>query len=255
MNRKKIVAGNWKMNKNIDEAHRFVNDLKQKLVPSTHVMPVILAVPHTHVYLVSQQSEGLFSVGAQDCSVHNVGAYTGEVSSSMLSSAGASYVIIGHSERRNYHNETNHVLAQKVDRCLEHNLNVIFCCGEQLVQREEDIHFDIVKHQVLEGLFHLTSEQIKSVVIAYEPVWAIGTGKTASAEQAQEMHAFIRSLLKEKFGEHISQQISILYGGSCKPSNSNSLFSKDDIDGGLIGGASLNADDFAKIINQCYELH
>ena len=167
----------------------------------------------------------------------------------MIASTGAQYVILGHSERRAYHGENNADLATKVGRCLSDALTVIYCCGEQLEEREANTHFEVIKSQLSEALFHLTAEQISSVVIAYEPVWAIGTGVTASSDQAQEMHAYIRSLFEEKYGKAISDDISILYGGSCKPSNAEELFSKEDVDGGLIGGASLNPSDFIQIID------
>ena len=246
--RKKIVAGNWKMNKTIDEAQLFIDDFKSKLDHSFSQITIIVGVPHTHVHMASSQLPSQINVSAQDCSSHERGAYTGEVSASMLSSAGASYVILGHSERRTYHAESNQIISEKVIRCIEQSLNVIFCCGEHLDQRTANNHFDAVRQQMTDGLFHLSAEQLQSVVIAYEPVWAIGTGKTATSEQAQEMHHYIRSIIASKYGEDKAQSLSIIYGGSCKPSNAKELFSKQDVDGGLIGGASLNTSDFINII-------
>jgi len=246
--RKKIVAGNWKMNKNLEEGLSFSKELKQKISSSSSEAVVVLGVPFTHLERMASVSEGLYSVSAQDCSTRESGAFTAEISSSMILSTGAQYVILGHSERREYHAENNTDLALKVDRCLSDGLTVIYCCGEKLDEREANNHFELVKDQLSEALFHLSAEQMSSVVIAYEPVWAIGTGVTASSEQAQEMHAYIRSLFEEKYGKTIADDLSILYGGSCKPSNAEELFSKDDVDGGLIGGASLNPSDFIQII-------
>ena len=247
--RKKIVAGNWKMNKTLDEGVSFSDDLKQRIKASDSEAIVVLGVPFIHLDRMAHLSDDLYSVSAQDCSTKESGAFTGEISSSMIASTGAQYVILGHSERRAYHGENNADLATKVDRCLSDALTVIYCCGEQLEEREANTHFEVIKSQLSEALFHLTAEQMSSVVIAYEPVWAIGTGVTASSEQAQEMHAYIRSLFEEKYGKAISDDISILYGGSCKPSNAEELFSKEDVDGGLIGGASLNPSDFIQIID------
>ena len=193
-------------------------------------------------------------VGLQNCSQHNNGAYTGEISASQIKEfdfEGESllYCLVGHSERRAYFNETSEVLAEKVNRLLENDLTPVFCCGEELEVRQEENHFSLIESQITEGLFHLTENQIKNIVIAYEPVWAIGTGETASSDQAQEMHHFIREVLSKKYSLETANKISILYGGSCKPSNSEELFSKPDIDGGLIGGASLEVDSFIQIIN------
>jgi len=247
--RKKIVAGNWKMNKKLDEGLSFSNDLKQNIKSSNSEAIVILCVPFTHLERMAHASDALYAVSAQDCSAKESGAFTGEISSSMIASTGAQYVILGHSERRAYHAENNTDLAAKVDRCLSDGLTVIYCCGEQLEERESNSHFELVKRQLSEALFHLSSEQMASVVIAYEPVWAIGTGVTASSDQAQEMHAYIRSIFEDKYGKSVSENVSILYGGSCKPSNAEELFSKEDVDGGLIGGASLDPSDFIKIID------
>jgi len=192
--------------------------------------------------------ENNFSVGAQNCSNHEVGAYTGEISAAMLKSLDVQYCIIGHSERRKYFKETHEELAEKVNLLLDNSINPIFCCGEVLEERESEKHFDIVKGQISDSLFKLNKEELLNVVIAYEPVWAIGTGKTATSDQAQEMHAFIRGLLSEKYGEDIANEISILYGGSCNAKNAKELFSQKDVDGGLIGGAALKAEDFLAII-------
>jgi triosephosphate isomerase len=190
------------------------------------------------------------SLGAQNCSNHVSGAYTGEVSAAMLKSCGAAYVIIGHSERRQYFGEHNDWLAKKVDAVLAEGLIPIYCCGETLEERESNKHFDVLKSQISEALFHLTSEQMSKVVVAYEPVWAIGTGKTASTAQAQEVHAFIRTLLKDKFGAEVSDNITIQYGGSVKADNAKELFSAPDIDGALVGGAALQSRSFVDIVKE-----
>ena len=246
--RKKIVAGNWKMNKNLSEGIYLANELLKKLTSSSIDVDVILGVPFTHLDKIASISDK-FSVSAQNCSAQESGAFTGEISTKMIQSTGAKYVILGHSERRAYHKENNADLAKKVDLCLSDNLKVIYCCGELLSERESGNHFEIVKSQIEDALFHLSTEQMSKVVIAYEPVWAIGTGVTASSDQAQEMHAYIRSIFTDKYDYDVAQCLSILYGGSCKPSNAQEIFSKEDVDGGLIGGASLNANDFSQIIN------
>ena len=247
--RKKIVAGNWKMNKNLNEGTNLVNELLEKLRHLQSDVEVILGVPFTHLYKLASISDK-FSVSAQNCSAQKSGAFTGEISTKMIQSTGAKYVILGHSERRAYHHENNVDLAKKVDLCLSDNLKVIYCCGELLSERNSGNHFEIVKSQIEEALFHLNlMNKFLELVIAYEPVWAIGTGVTASSEQAQEMHAYIRSIFKDKYGLDVAQNLPILYGGSCKPSNAQEIFSKEDVDGGLIGGASLNANDFSQIIN------
>ncbi len=246
MSRKNIVAGNWKMNKSLPQAI----ELAQTINQLHHIPDVELIIIPPFPFLTEVKkvlTQNNISTGAQNCSEHDHGAYTGEVSAQMIASCNAKYVIIGHSERRQYFNETNEQLAQKVNRALENHLSPVFCIGEQLQEREENRHFDVIKQQLSEGLFHLSEKQIAQCIIAYEPVWAIGTGKTASPEQAQEIHAFIRSLLTEKYSPNTAENISILYGGSCKPANAAELFSQPDIDGGLIGGASLNAHDFIQI--------
>jgi len=249
--RKQIVAGNWKMNNTLEEgkilASEVVNIVKDEVQDD---VVVILGTPFVHLLSVVQltnNSDKVF-VAAQNCSEHSSGAYTGETSVSMLNSIGVQYVIIGHSERREYFNETNAQLAKKVDLALAEGLTPIFCCGEQLEIREDGSHFDYVCNQITESLFHLTREEMTKLVIAYEPIWAIGTGVTASSEQAQEMHANIRTHLASQYGEELANDISILYGGSCKPDNAKELFANPDVDGGLIGGASLKARDFVEIV-------
>ena len=247
---RKLVAGNWKMNLSLTEGITLAKEVEAQLLANpTGNVQVVLGVPFSHLTAVSHSVEGEVAVSAQDCSANESGAFTGEVSAMMVASTGAEYVILGHSERREYHGEENALLAQKVNMALEHGLKVIYCCGEVLSERENNKQFEVVGDQILEGLFHLSKEQMKEVVIAYEPVWAIGTGVTASSEQAQEMHAFIRSLLQKQYGDIAAENTSILYGGSCKPANAQELFSQEDVDGGLIGGASLKANDFVAIIN------
>ena len=247
---RKLVAGNWKMNLSVSEGVTLAKEIKDQLLDNpVKDLKVILSVPFSHLTEVSNALDGQVVVSAQDCSANESGAFTGEVSAMMVASTGAEYVILGHSERREFHGEENSLLAQKVNIALEQGLKVIYCCGEVLLEREKKQQFEVVGDQILEGLFHLSKEQMKEVVIAYEPVWAIGTGVTASSEQAQEMHAFIRSLLLKKYGQITAESTSILYGGSCKPANAKELFSQEDVDGGLIGGASLSANDFIKIIN------
>lgn len=247
---RKLVAGNWKMNLSVSEGVTLAKEIKDQLLDNpVKDLKVILSVPFSHLTEVSNALDGEVAVSAQDCSANESGAFTGEVSAMMVASTGAEYVILGHSERREFHLEENSLLAQKVNIALEQGLKVIYCCGEVLLEREKKQQFEVVGDQILEGLFHLSKDQMKEVVIAYEPVWAIGTGVTASSEQAQEMHAFIRSLLLKQYGQITAESTSILYGGSCKPANAKELFSQEDVDGGLIGGASLNANDFIKIIN------
>tara|TARA_B100000900_G_scaffold408850_1_gene423778 strand:+ start:529 stop:1284 length:756 start_codon:yes stop_codon:yes gene_type:complete len=247
---RKLVAGNWKMNLSLHEGITLAKEVEAQLLanPNRDVQ-VVLGVPFSHLTAVSHSVEGEVAVSAQDCSANESGAFTGEVSAMMVASTGAEYVILGHSERREYHGEENALLAQKLNMALEHGLKVIYCCGEVLSERENNQQFEVVGDQILEVIFHLSKEQMKEVVIAYEPVWAIGTGVTASSEQAQEMHAFIRSLLQKKYGNIAAENTHILYGGSCKPANAKELFSQKDVDGGLIGGASLKANDFVAIIN------
>lgn len=238
------------MNKTFNEADDLVNELMEKM-ESTELDPntlVIVCPPFPYLEMTSDYSDdSYFMVGAQNVSDQESGAYTGEVSAAMLESMEIDYCIVGHSERRAYYGETDEIVARKVDQLLKHNLRPIVCCGEVLEEREGNRQFDVVKKQITDGLFHLSADDFSNVVIAYEPVWAIGTGKTATPDQAQEMHAFIRNLIAEKYGDEVAENTSILYGGSCKPSNAKELFANKDVDGGLIGGASLKADDFLAI--------
>lgn len=246
----RIAAGNWKMNTSIQEGiklaqsiNQFVssNNLEQKRivlgVPFTHIIPIVQIVDYKKI-----------SVAAQNCAKWEKGAYTGEVSAEMIRSTGTHYVIIGHSERRQYFNESHNDLKIKVELCLKHNLIPIFCVGEKLEERQNEQHFNVVETQLKESLFHLDDENFSHIVIAYEPVWAIGTGVNATPEQAQEMHAFIRKLISDRYSISIAQDCTILYGGSCNSQNASYLFSQPDIDGGLVGGASLKADEFIEII-------
>ncbi|GAA0892184.1 triose-phosphate isomerase [Fulvivirga kasyanovii] len=249
--RKKIVAGNWKMNNTLDEGLKLtseiVNMVSDEVRGDVHI---VLAPPFIHLTQVKKLISGVDKVylGAQNCNDNAQGAYTGEVSAAMLASVGAEYVIIGHSERREYFNENHKQLAQKVDLALENNLTPIFCCGESLEVRENGLYKEYVCNQIGDSLFHLHDDKFSKIVIAYEPIWAIGTGKTASSDQAQEMHATIREFIAERYGGEISENMSILYGGSCKPDNAKELFACKDVDGGLIGGASLKSRDFTDII-------
>ena len=247
--RKQIVAGNWKMNKTLPEALELAQSLKALLnnQPAADVT-VIVAPPYPLMHPVVQALEGSpVAVAAQNASDQKSGAYTGEVAAAMIQSVGARYVILGHSERRQYYGETNALISTKIDRALEYGLQVLFCCGETLDERKGGTHFEVVKTQMNEAIGHLSATDMERIVVAYEPVWAIGTGETASPEQAQEMHAYIRQQLAATFTDDIAASTSILYGGSCKPGNARELFACADIDGGLIGGASLNASDFHAI--------
>ena len=247
--RKKIVAGNWKMNKTLQEGLSLSKDLKELLDNKTINCEVVIGTPYIHLSEVAKAVEGSkIQVAAQNCANKESGAYTGEISVSMIASTGANHVILGHSERRAYYNETPELLKEKVVLALSENLTPIFCFGEVLDERESGKHFEVVAAQLKDSLFDLSKEDFAKIVIAYEPVWAIGTGKTASAAQAQEMHAFIRQTLTDKFGKEIADNTSILYGGSCNAGNAKELFSNPDVDGGLIGGASLEADKFLPII-------
>lgn len=249
--RKKIIAGNWKMNKNLEEGLALASEVSNMVNDEYHgSAEVVLIPPFLHVASISKLTSGMpkMHTGAQNCSNHKSGAYTGEISADMIKSTGATFVIIGHSERRQYFGEHNDWLAKKVDAALEAGLTPIYCCGETLEEREANTHFDILKSQISEGLFHLNETQIQQVVIAYEPVWAIGTGKTASTAQAQEIHAFIRNLITEKYSAAVAQEITIQYGGSVKPENAAELFSAPDIDGALVGGAALQSRSFTDIV-------
>ena len=247
--RKNIVAGNWKMNNTFDEADALVSDIMTALeTKELGQTMMIICPPFPYLEMCTDYSnDSYFAVGAQNVSDQEKGAYTGEVSAAMLQSMEVEYCIVGHSERRAYYGETDAIVARKVDQLLQHDIRPIVCCGEVLEEREADKQFDVVRRQITDGLFHLSAEQFAQVVIAYEPVWAIGTGKTATPAQAQEMHAFIRGLIADKYGKKVADDTSILYGGSCKPSNAKELFANPDVDGGLIGGASLKADDFMAI--------
>ena len=247
--RKNIVAGNWKMNLKRDEGLDLINDVIN-LLPSDNKVEVVFAPSFIHLYKVNKMCLNLDKVNtaSQNVSKEERGAFTGEISAEIIRSANVKYTIIGHSERREYFKETNEDLKQKVDVSLENNLEVIFCCGESLDQREEEVHFNWLKSQVSESLFHLSSDDFRKIIIAYEPIWAIGTGVTASSDQAEEIHRFIRQIIDERYGNEIANNTSILYGGSCNPTNARDIFSKDNIDGGLIGGASLNAESFVEII-------
>jgi triosephosphate isomerase len=245
--RKMIVAGNWKMNKTLPEGLELAKSVDDYFSHSPTRVVVILAPPFIHLSEVAKSVSSV-SVAAQNCAFEPAGAYTGEVSAEMVRSTGAGYVILGHSERRTYFHEDDELLHRKIKLALEQDLQPIFCCGEVLSEREAGHHFDVVKKQVDTSLFGLSTPDFTKVIIAYEPVWAIGTGVTASPQQAQEMHAFIRGLIREKFGDEVADNMPILYGGSCKPSNATELFANPDVDGGLIGGASLKADDFIAIV-------
>ena len=246
--RKHIVAGNWKMNTTVAEGIELAKAVVAKSAEVPAEVGLIVATPFTHLCPVAGVLEGTrVELSAQNCADHEKGAYTGEVSVSMLCSTGAKWTILGHSERRQYYGETDEKLVVKTKLALEAGLKVILCVGENLDEREAGKHFQVVTDQTKAVLYNFTAEDLKNVVIAYEPVWAIGTGKTATAEQAQEIHACIRQVLCEKFGAEVADDMTILYGDSCKPSNAKELFAQPDIDGGLIGGAALKADDFIGI--------
>jgi len=243
--RKKIVAGNWKMNLNKEEAYLLFNNLESMGFPNDVI--VIIAPPS--IYLDSFSRASNINLSSQDVSGNENGAFTGEFSSEMLSSLDIKYSIIGHSERRQYHKESDDLIFKKTKMLIQQNISPLFCCGESLNERKSENHFNIVKSQLHNILNNLNNSDFEKIIIAYEPVWAIGTGLTAEPSDAQNMHSFIRELVKESYGDKIADNLSILYGGSCKPSNSKDLFSMDDIDGGLIGGASLDSNSFESIIN------
>lgn len=248
--RKQIAAANWKMNLTFQQGEKLLDDVLSAGIALKPYQHTIFAVPFPYLLMTRSQveEERNYYVAAQNCYHKKNGAFTGEVSAEMLHSLAISYCIVGHSERREYFGESNQLLAEKLDLCLEYFITPIFCCGEPLSIRESEGQNEFVKTQLRESLFHLPVEKVKNIVIAYEPIWAIGTGKTATTQQAQEMHAFIRSVLSNQYGTGLSEQISILYGGSVKASNATELFSCPDVDGGLVGGASLIADDFVQII-------
>ena len=247
--RTKIVAGNWKMNKNSEETEDLINELIAKL--PIDIDATVLIAP-TFINLASAVDHLEFTqigVAAQNMHQHENGAYTGEISANMLKSVGVNTVILGHSERRAIFHEDDALIADKVTTALKHEMTVIFCFGEELKDRQNNQHFNVVENQLRDGLFHISNQNWTNIILAYEPVWAIGTGETASPEQAQEMHAFIRETVRHTFGSDIAEEVSILYGGSVKPDNAKEIFGKPDVDGGLIGGAALKADDFIAIIN------
>lgn len=248
--RKNIVAGNWKMNKTLQEGIGFVKELKDVLAADKPSCDVLVCTPFIHLASVATILEvSNIGVGAENCANKASGAYTGEVSAAMVASTGAGYVILGHSERRAYYGETAGILKEKVELALANNLTPIFCIGEVLEEREANKQNEVVYAQLEGSLFDLSAEEFSNVVLAYEPVWAIGTGKTATSAQAQEIHAYIRSIIAGKYGKEIAENTSILYGGSCNPSNAKELFSCPDVDGGLIGGAALKVADFKGVID------
>jgi len=245
----KIVAGNWKMNKTFPEAEDLLVAIAEGLDEVSLETEVILCPPFLYLEMAADVSEeSNFLVGAQNVSYAENGAYTGEISAEMIKSAGADFCIVGHSERRSYFNETDEDLRKKVDLLLANDILPIFCIGEQLAEREAGNHLQVVENQLKNGLFHLSNDQFEQIIIAYEPVWAIGTGLTATPAQAQEMHAFIRKMIEEKYGTQQAYNTYILYGGSCNGQNALELFSCNDVDGGLIGGASLKCEEFIEII-------
>ena len=248
--RKKIVAGNWKMNMELQQGIQLADFINKCLINKPlNKAVVILCPPFIHLASMTEiLKDRKILIGAQNCASEAFGAFTGEISADMIKSTGAEYVIIGHSERRTHYKEDDNILNKKVLLALKSDLKVIFCCGEVLKEREENKYFEVVESQIKKGLFNLTGEQIGNVVIAYEPVWAVGNGFNATPEQAQEMHAFIRKLIIEKYDHSVGNNLSIIYGGSCNLSNAGTLFSQPDVDGGLIGGASLKKEEFIGII-------
>ena len=248
--RKKIVAGNWKMNMNLQDGVALAKEINEALVADKPNCDVVICTPFIHLASVANVLDSsVVGLGAENCADKVKGAYTGEVSAEMVKSTGAQYVILGHSERRQYYGETAEILKEKVDLALANGLKILFCCGETLEEREAEKQNEVVKAELVGSVFHLDAEAWKNIIIAYEPIWAIGTGKTATSDQAEEMLAYIRSIVAEKYGQEAAEETSILYGGSCKASNAPELFSKPNIDGGLIGGASLKCADFKGIID------
>jgi triosephosphate isomerase len=248
--RKKIVAGNWKMNMNLQDGIALAKELNETLAADKPNCGVVICTPFIHLASIAQfLDQNIIGLGAENCADKVKGAYTGEVSAEMVKSTGAQYVIIGHSERRGYYNETPEILKEKVLLAQANGLKVIFCIGESLEEREANKQNDVVKAELEGSVFNLSAEDFGKVIIAYEPIWAIGTGKTATSDQAEEIHAYIRSCIAAKYGKQVADDTTILYGGSCKASNAPELFAKPDIDGGLIGGASLKAADFKGIID------
>ncbi len=253
--RKKIIAGNWKMNTDYNEGLSLFSEINNMVKDEVRGnQKVIICAPYTHLFSLVQLAKGnpAIAVGAQNCHHEEGGAFTGEIAAKMLASVKVEYVIIGHSERRQYFNEDNYILSKKTDIALKQGLKPIFCIGETLEERENGTYFEVLKKQLLEGVFHLGNDDFEKIIIAYEPVWAIGTGLTASPEQAQEIHAFIREEIAKTYNQEVADETSILYGGSCNAKNAPELFAQKDIDGGLIGGASLKSRDFtdiAKVFN------
>ena len=247
--RKNIVAGNWKMNNDLSQTEALISSLKMQNNKETNV-EIIVSPPFINLYAAFQAlRETPIKVAAQNMHQSESGAFTGEISAGMLKSIGIETVILGHSERRAYFNETDGALAEKVNTAIANDMTAIFCFGEELEDRKSDNHFKIVESQLRNGLFHISVENWSKIVLAYEPVWAIGTGETASPEQAQEMHAFIRNLIKEEYNGTVADKVSILYGGSVKPSNAKEIFGQKDVDGGLIGGAALDAVSFMQLVD------
>ena len=246
--RKKIVAGNWKMNYDLAETEYFLVDLKKQVFPEK--VMVMIAPSFTNLsHSFKSLREHPVEVIAQNMHQNINGAFTGEISAGMLKSVGVNSVIIGHSERRAYFNETNSILAEKVNTALDNEMTILFCIGEELEDRKNGTHFELIKTQLSEGLFHVSEGDWEQIVVAYEPVWAIGTGETASPEQAQEMHKFIREFIAENYSNEVAEKVSILYGGSVKPDNAKEIFGQTDVDGGLVGGASMQVESFMDIIN------
>lgn len=247
--RRNIVAGNWKMNNTLDEGLRLIKAINVNAKKTdVNGVQIIVATPFIHLSKAVEEAVSPVRIAAQNCASEASGAYTGEVSAKMIRSTGTEYVILGHSERRAYYGETDEILAQKVNLAIANKLHPIFCIGEVLEEREAERHFAVIKSQLEKALFHLSEKDFGRIILAYEPVWAIGTGKTASPEQAQEMHAFIRKTVATHYNEELADTLSILYGGSMKPANAQELIAQPDVDGGLIGGASLDADDFFGIV-------
>jgi len=247
--RKKIVAGNWKMNTNLEAGIKLASEINEKVSQEIKTdIGIVIAPPFTHLSEIRKVIDNdRICLAAQNCATEPKGAYTGEVSAKMLQSVGVKAVILGHSERRQYYHETTETLKSKIERVLENNMKIIYCCGEMLEERQQKIHFTVVESHI-KLLFDLPKEAYENIIIAYEPVWAIGTGVVAKPEEAQEMHSFIRNRFSMYVDKEIAEKLTILYGGSCNPTNAKELFANNDIDGGLIGGASLNADDFLRII-------
>jgi len=247
--RKNIVAGNWKMNMDLAQTEELISSLKLQNNKETDV-EIIIAPPYTNLYSAFQSTrETTIKVASQNMHQSDSGAFTGEISAEMLKSIGIKTVILGHSERRAFFNETDDSLSEKVNTAITHGMTAIFCFGEELQDRKSDNHFKVVENQLKNGICHINKDDWKHIVLAYEPVWAIGTGETASPEQAQEMHAFVRNLIKEEYNAEVSENVSILYGGSVKPNNAREIFSQPDVDGGLIGGAALDAANFFQIVD------